>query len=51
MIDLQPYPALALALAHQAFDLDETSWAEADLQFGLDRLLGGYEQFVRSFEQ
>ncbi|WP_062993067.1 TetR/AcrR family transcriptional regulator [Nocardia anaemiae] len=51
VIDPQHYPALASALAHQAFDLDETNWAEADLQFGLDRLLDGYEQFVRSFEQ
>ncbi|MET8877358.1 hypothetical protein [Nocardia sp. NPDC004604] len=50
VIDPQRYPALALAIEQQAFGLDETHWAEGDLRFGLDRLLDGYEQFVRSFE-
>lgn len=50
VIDPQRYPLLALAISQQAFDPDETNWPEGDLRFGLDRLLDGYEQFVRSFE-
>jgi hypothetical protein len=50
VITPERYPALARAMSQQAFDQDEANWQQADLRFGLDRLLDGYEQFVGSFE-
>lgn len=50
VITAERYPALARAMSEQAFEQDEVAWQAADLRFGLDRLLDGYETFVRSFE-
>jgi AcrR family transcriptional regulator len=36
------FPTLLTALAAQAFDDDETDWADADFAFALNRLLDGY---------
>ncbi|MFG1792638.1 TetR/AcrR family transcriptional regulator [Nocardia sp. NPDC049149] len=54
VLDPQRFPALTRALNAQAFDEafeeDIKEW-DADLRFGLDRLLDGYETFIRSFDQ
>ncbi|WP_067654416.1 TetR/AcrR family transcriptional regulator [Nocardia harenae] len=46
-LDPQRFPAVLAAAAAGAFDDDEIDWARADFEFGLDRTLDGYEQFVR----
>ncbi|MFD0364012.1 TetR/AcrR family transcriptional regulator [Nocardia sp. GCM10030253] len=51
VIDPQRFPALTRAFSQQAFDDVEMDSEEAVLSFGLDRMLDGYEQFVRSFER
>ncbi|MFQ6398088.1 TetR/AcrR family transcriptional regulator [Nocardia sp. KC 131] len=51
VLDPQRYPALTRAFSEQAFDDVEMDSEEAVLSFGLDRMLDGYEQFVRSFER
>ncbi|WP_405166579.1 TetR/AcrR family transcriptional regulator C-terminal domain-containing protein [Nocardia sp. NBC_01499] len=48
VLDPQRFPALTRALAAQAFEDDDVAWEDADLGFGLQRLLDGYEQFIRS---
>ncbi|MFI6040799.1 TetR/AcrR family transcriptional regulator [Nocardia sp. NPDC051321] len=50
VLDPRRFPALTRAFAAQAFDDDDVDWDDADLRFGLDRLLDGYEQFIRSYE-
>ncbi|WP_067705016.1 TetR/AcrR family transcriptional regulator [Nocardia jejuensis] len=47
VLDPERFPAITSALAHQAFDDDDIHWEEADFGFALDRLLDGYEAFVR----
>ncbi|MFD6157426.1 TetR/AcrR family transcriptional regulator [Nocardia sp. NPDC060256] len=51
VLDPQRFPALTRAFAAQAFEDDDVDWDDADLRFGLDRLLDGYEQFVGSYEK
>ncbi|MFI6173249.1 TetR/AcrR family transcriptional regulator [Nocardia sp. NPDC051052] len=51
VLDPQRFPALTRAFTAQAFEDDDVDWDDADLRFGLDRLLDGYDQFVRSFEK
>ncbi|WP_223885197.1 TetR/AcrR family transcriptional regulator [Nocardia colli] len=51
VLDPQQFPALTRAFAAQAFEDDDVEWDDADLRFGLDRLLDGYEQFIRSYAQ
>ncbi|WP_378738248.1 TetR/AcrR family transcriptional regulator [Nocardia brasiliensis] len=51
VLDPQRFPALTRALAGRAFDETEADWEDVDVRFGLDRLLDGYEQFIRSYEQ
>ncbi|MFI6999284.1 TetR/AcrR family transcriptional regulator [Nocardia sp. NPDC050175] len=51
VLDPQRFPALTRALSAQAFDDDDVDWDDADLRFGLDRLLDGYEQFLHAYEE
>ncbi|MFF3226048.1 TetR/AcrR family transcriptional regulator [Nocardia suismassiliense] len=51
VLDPQRYPALTRALDAQVFDDDDVEWDDGGLRFGLARLLDGYEQFVRTFEE
>ncbi|APE33614.1 TetR family transcriptional regulator [Nocardia mangyaensis] len=44
------FPAMSTALAASAFDNEEIDWGRADFEFGLARMLDGYEIFIRSFE-
>ncbi|MFC8527703.1 TetR/AcrR family transcriptional regulator [Nocardia sp. NPDC057227] len=46
-MDPQRFPAVLAAAAEGAFQDDEIDWARADFEFGLDRTLDGYEQYVR----
>ncbi|TQM25471.1 TetR/AcrR family transcriptional regulator [Nocardia bhagyanarayanae] len=50
VLDPQRFPAVLSALAHSAFDQDDIDWEKADFEFGLARMLDGYESLVRSFE-
>src|SRR5690606_30128962 len=47
VLDPARFPALLSALAQRAFDGD-IDWARADFEFGLDRMLDGYERFLDS---
>lgn len=49
LIDPQRFPNVAAALSVNPFD-DEIDWNKADFEFGLARMLDGYENFVRTFE-
>ncbi|WP_280235646.1 TetR/AcrR family transcriptional regulator [Nocardia cyriacigeorgica] len=50
LLDPQRFPALLSALGNRAFDDEEIDWEKADFEFGLARLLDGYESFLRSFD-
>ncbi|TSD99844.1 TetR/AcrR family transcriptional regulator [Skermania sp. ID1734] len=47
IIDQETFPALTRAIEGGAFDTDrQANWEDADLRWGLERLLDGYERFV-----
>lgn len=41
---------MSAALSASAFYDDEIDWDKADFEFGLARLLDGYEVFIRTFD-
>lgn len=43
------FPAMSHALAAAAFDDEQIDWAKADFEFGLARMLDGYEILIRAF--
>ncbi|WP_067862704.1 TetR/AcrR family transcriptional regulator [Nocardia shimofusensis] len=45
VLDPARFPALVSALTHRAFDGD-IDWTRADFEFGLDRMLDGYERYL-----
>lgn len=49
VLDPQRFPSVTAALSASAFYDDEIDWGKADFEFGLARLLDGYEVFVRTF--
>ncbi|MEV6062347.1 TetR/AcrR family transcriptional regulator [Nocardia asteroides] len=49
VLDPQRFPAVTAALSASAFLDDEIDWSEADFEFGLARMLDGYEVFIRTF--
>ncbi|MFD6394713.1 TetR/AcrR family transcriptional regulator [Nocardia sp. NPDC055029] len=49
VLDPQRYPSVSAALSASAFHDDEIDWEKADFEFGLARLLDGYEVFIRTF--
>ncbi|MFD4442325.1 TetR/AcrR family transcriptional regulator [Nocardia sp. NPDC058519] len=49
MVDPVRFPAMSAALAGAAFDNEEINWEQADFEFGLARLLDGYEVFIATF--
>ncbi|MET7767214.1 TetR/AcrR family transcriptional regulator [Nocardia sp. NPDC005366] len=46
LLDPQLYPNVVAALSPDSFG-DDIDWNRADFEFGLDRILDGYESFVR----
>ncbi|GGK64986.1 TetR/AcrR family transcriptional regulator [Nocardia camponoti] len=50
VVDPQRFPKVSAALGSAAFDDDETDWEKADFEFGLARLLDGYEVFIASHQ-
>ncbi|HEY5855969.1 MAG TPA: TetR/AcrR family transcriptional regulator [Aldersonia sp.] len=46
VLDPDRFPAITAALSAAAFDQEDPHWESADFQFGLDRLLDGYERYV-----
>ncbi|MFE3445291.1 TetR/AcrR family transcriptional regulator [Nocardia sp. NPDC059180] len=51
LLDPQRFPALLSALANRAFDEEDIDWDAADFEFGLERLLDGFESFLRRFDR
>ncbi|MEU4649462.1 TetR/AcrR family transcriptional regulator [Nocardia fluminea] len=49
VLDPQRFPSVSAALSDAAFDDDDTDWERADFEFGLARLLDGYEVFIATF--
>ncbi|MFD3705864.1 TetR/AcrR family transcriptional regulator [Nocardia sp. NPDC058658] len=51
VLDPQRFPSVSAALASAAFDDDDADidWEQADFEFGLARLLDGYEVFIAGF--
>jgi len=49
VLDPQRFPSVSAALSASAFDADDIDWSEADFEFGLARMLDGYEVFIRTF--
>ncbi|MFD3748006.1 TetR/AcrR family transcriptional regulator [Nocardia sp. NPDC058633] len=49
VLDPGRFPATSAALAEAAFESEEIDWEKADFEFGLARLLDGYEIYIRSF--
>ncbi|MFC4376886.1 TetR/AcrR family transcriptional regulator [Nocardia halotolerans] len=49
VLDPQRFPAVSAALSAAAFDDDDVDWEQADFEFGLARLLDGYEAFIATF--
>ncbi|MFF2393268.1 TetR/AcrR family transcriptional regulator [Nocardia sp. NPDC058114] len=49
VLDPQRFPSVSAALSHAAFDDDDIDWERADFEFGLARLLDGYEVFIATF--
>ncbi|TLG10311.1 TetR/AcrR family transcriptional regulator [Nocardia cyriacigeorgica] len=49
LLDPQQFPALLSALANRAFDDDDIDWERADFEFGMERLLDGYECFLNAY--
>ncbi|GGN90718.1 TetR/AcrR family transcriptional regulator [Nocardia rhizosphaerihabitans] len=50
VLDPQRFPSVSAALSASAFYDDEIDWDKADFEFGLARLLDGYEVFIRTFD-
>lgn len=50
VLDPQRFPSVSAALSASAFYADEIDWDKADFEFGLARLLDGYEVFIRTFD-
>ena len=46
ILDPERFPAITAALSASAFDQEDPHWEKSDFQFGLDRLLDGYERYV-----
>ncbi|MGV9817568.1 TetR/AcrR family transcriptional regulator C-terminal domain-containing protein [Nocardia xishanensis] len=51
VLDPQRFPAIVSALTNRAFDQDDIDWEKGDFEFGLARMLDGYETLIRSFER
>ncbi len=49
VLDPQRFPSVSAALSNAAFDDDDIDWERADFEFGLARLLDGYEVFIATF--
>lgn len=49
VLDPARFPSLVSAFTHHAFDAD-IDWSRADFEFGLDRMLDGYERYIGSEE-
>ncbi|MBF6456012.1 TetR/AcrR family transcriptional regulator [Nocardia cyriacigeorgica] len=49
LLDPQQFPALLSALSNRAFDDDDIDWEQGDFEFGMERLLDGYECFVNAY--
>ncbi|MBW0274508.1 transcriptional regulator [Nocardia sp. MH4] len=49
VLDPQRFPSVTAALSASAFDDDDIDWSKADFEFGLARLLDGYEVFIGTF--
>ncbi|MFD3509780.1 TetR/AcrR family transcriptional regulator [Nocardia sp. NPDC058666] len=49
VLDPQRFPAVSAALSNAAFDDDDIEWEQADFEFGLARLLDGYDVFIAKF--
>ncbi|MGY0497003.1 TetR/AcrR family transcriptional regulator [Nocardia sp. FBN12] len=49
VLDPQRFPSVSAALSSAAFDDDDIDWEIADFEFGLARLLDGYEVFIATF--
>ncbi|MEU8894829.1 TetR/AcrR family transcriptional regulator [Nocardia sp. NPDC048505] len=50
LIDPARFPHAAAAFQAWPYDDDEIDWKTSDFEFGLERMLDGYESFIRSFE-
>ncbi|MFC9897615.1 TetR/AcrR family transcriptional regulator [Nocardia sp. NPDC127579] len=50
LIDPRRFPRVIAAFADFPFGDDEIDWQKLDFDFGLERMLDGYENFIRSFE-
>ncbi|MGW0247646.1 TetR/AcrR family transcriptional regulator [Nocardia goodfellowii] len=50
LIDPQRFPHVAAAFARWPYNDDEIDWQILDFDFGLERMLDGYESFIRSFD-
>ncbi|MFC9664811.1 TetR/AcrR family transcriptional regulator [Nocardia sp. NPDC127606] len=50
VLDPQRFPSVSAALSNAAFDDDDIDWERADFEFGLARLLDGYEVFIATFD-
>ncbi|MBH0777028.1 TetR/AcrR family transcriptional regulator [Nocardia bovistercoris] len=48
LVDPARYPNVIAAFATEHPSEDEIDWHRADFEFGLDRLLDGYEHFIRT---
>lgn len=46
-LDPARFPAVAAVVAEGGFEDDDIDWARADFEFGLDRVLDGYADFIR----
>ncbi|MFE3544307.1 TetR/AcrR family transcriptional regulator [Nocardia sp. NPDC059177] len=49
VLDPQRFPSVSAALATAAFEDDDIDWDRADFEFGLARLLDGYEVYIAGF--
>lgn len=49
VLDPQRFPWVSAALSAAAFDDGDIEWEQADFEFGLARLLDGYEVFIATF--
>lgn len=49
VVDVSRFPAFTAALSARAFDQDDVDWTDFDFEFGLARMLDGYETYIRSF--
>ncbi|WP_410874819.1 TetR/AcrR family transcriptional regulator [Nocardia sp. A7] len=49
VLDPQRFPSVSAALSNAAFEDGDIDWEKADFEFGLARLLDGYEVFIATF--